>query len=423
MTNYKESGRKFNDIWALILYIVYSLTLLAALCFYSQTSNYFVLLQKFDFKIILVTFFFIILQFFSLLAGFILFPAPIMHFSCVGMPIISFIFALLYRDALSIAVTGIFSLIALGFYFFIFKHQIKYAAVICQRAASIIKKNSFITFSYLVGSSLLSGIVVYIITSALRYFPKEFIFTATIFGIALLFYWTLFNVLYSLRVFVSSYVLLHYIEHGQNADIGSQSLMNLFYALGSICFGGLLVAIVSALQLLVDREAQNRRNNGGSAIFALLIGIILNILRDLIDYSNQWTFCYISLTGKDYINSTKESWTCIFRTYGMMINSYLSESIIAIISVLFTIMFGFVSFQILSSSFSQTPNKFSDPDLLYSYLFLFFTYSFVSVSIYCVFESAVKALLFTNTLLPAQIRNKDEKLSETFNAQRKNARS
>lgn len=71
------------------------------------------------------------------------------------------------------------------------------------------------------------------------------------------------------------------------------------YSFGSICFGSLVVAILSAINSLL-RRAQRR-----CGLLYCVIACIMQCIENLMKYLNKWAFVYVGLYGYDYKTAGK----------------------------------------------------------------------------------------------------------------------
>lgn len=79
------------------------------------------------------------------------------------------------------------------------------------------------------------------------------------------------------------------------------------YSFGSICFGSLLNAIITALRVMTQQAQENSINNDqdGAALLYCCLTCILSLLEDIIEYFNQWAFIFVGIWGLDYLESGK----------------------------------------------------------------------------------------------------------------------
>ena len=84
---------------------------------------------------------------------------------------------------------------------------------------------------------------------------------------------------------------------------------SLTYSFGSICFGSLVQAIVTALRVIVENARNSRNNQTNQDCGALLICIldcILSCLEDIVEYFNQWAYVFVGIYGYSYLQSGKK---------------------------------------------------------------------------------------------------------------------
>lgn len=81
------------------------------------------------------------------------------------------------------------------------------------------------------------------------------------------------------------------------------------YSFGSISFGSLIVAIVQLLRQACNIAKQNEQAQGNllGTIFFWVLGCFIGLLDWLIQFFNEYAFCYIALYGKAYVPAAKVS--------------------------------------------------------------------------------------------------------------------
>lgn len=130
------------------------------------------------------------------------------------------------------------------------------------------------------------------------------------------FFWTLFNSNYFFQVYNTSVMAFNLYEFSDTSFL--TSLKNTLYSLGSICLGGLLIAIVTTLRFFVDRarndnDRRNENRNLITSILLCIVTILLSVLENFLEFQNSLTFPYIAIHGKKYSESVKESFDFIER--------------------------------------------------------------------------------------------------------------
>lgn len=115
------------------------------------------------------------------------------------------------------------------------------------------------------------------------------------------------------------------------------------YSFGSICFGSLLVAIISFLRLMLE-SSEDRNSIGGA-----LADCFLRILEDLMRYFNTYAFTQVALYGKNYTKAASDTWSLIHRSgLGAVINDNLTGSVLALGSFFIGLVGGFTAAIIFS---------------------------------------------------------------------------
>lgn len=97
------------------------------------------------------------------------------------------------------------------------------------------------------------------------------------------------------------------------------------YSFGSICFGSLLVSIISFLRFLLN-TSDDRNSIAGA-----LTDCLLSILEDLLRYFNTYAFTQVAIYGKPYIEAAKSTWDLVKSSgVGAIINDNLIGSVIGL---------------------------------------------------------------------------------------------
>ena len=129
-------------------------------------------------------------------------------------------------------------------------------------------------------------------------------------------FWTFINALYFFKVYVTSVVSYNLVEFGEHSRMSSV-IKNTMYALGSICFAGLVVAAVSTLRFFVNQEKRRRSRNKEEgdmiAIILCIMALLLSLLEDIIKFINTLTLPYIAIHGGGYVKSVKKSYDISMR--------------------------------------------------------------------------------------------------------------
>ena len=85
----------------------------------------------------------------------------------------------------------------------------------------------------------------------------------------------------------------------------SSFVRSMTYSFGSICFGSLLEALITALRVLAEnaRDQSREDNDGCASILYCVLECILSLLEDIIEYFNQWAYVLIGIYGYSYLES------------------------------------------------------------------------------------------------------------------------
>eukprot|EP01133_Synstelium_polycarpum_P011478 gene11478-13381_t len=82
---------------------------------------------------------------------------------------------------------------------------------------------------------------------------------------------------------------------------------------GSICFGSLLIAIVSTLRFLADSMMNNK--NGIVKLIGCILGCILSMMEGILRFFNVYAFTQVAIYGKSYCESAKSTFE-LFKNRG-----------------------------------------------------------------------------------------------------------
>lgn len=98
-------------------------------------------------------------------------------------------------------------------------------------------------------------------------------------------------------------------------------------SLGSICFGSLLVAILSAIKAMLDAASRNEE----SSLAQECVRCIVSCLEDLMKYFNVYAFSRIAIYGSSFWTAGKETFD-LFKSRGfdVIINDDLTGTVLAI---------------------------------------------------------------------------------------------
>mmetsp|Transcript_25879 Transcript_25879/g.38279 ORF Transcript_25879/g.38279 Transcript_25879/m.38279 type:complete len:514 (+) Transcript_25879:71-1612(+) len=144
-------------------------------------------------------------------------------------------------------------------------------------------------------------------------------------------YWTIKVIFNTIRVTVAGVMATWCFDAADASSCCSNAVTSsiaraIILSLGSICFGSLLEAIISALRTIAEmakarEDADGNKCDAGSILLCILT-CILNLLEDIIEYFNQWAYVYVGIYGTSYLESGKRvmdlfrnrGWTALFTT-------------------------------------------------------------------------------------------------------------
>ncbi|KAF7682766.1 Protein PNS1 [Astathelohania contejeani] len=390
---YRTGSRKFHDAPAFIGYVVVTLIVNSIYILYGNQSTK---PKNFSFPmptiliasgiclVTLVCFMFI---------SFLLFPEFMLHFGCLAGPLLLIAIALLSNESMFIIMSCIGAGISLFIYFFYLRKNIKYTATILKASTKIIMKNILGIVTIIFISSCLQILQLFILLMNENKKVENNFFLYFIF--ILQSFWTLANIAYFMRVYVGTIISLTLFKDtaGEFSSLGFEALKNSLLALGSICLGGFLLALVTTLRLLLDKnEHENReRRNIAGQIFAMILSVLLSILEDIIKCANDWSFSYLAVHGKSYVESVKGSWNVVIRgKNSVLINSLCITPILGIFQILFVAIYAFI----IGLTVSDIPELFSETRIIGTASTIFIT-MFSLISFAAIFDAATKSFLFS----------------------------
>lgn len=402
---YKLSNRNFHDAWAFILYIIFT-----------AGANTYYFLQPVTLKMeqlppplaISVTLGTIALSFILMTFSFCFFAEAMLHIGCIGAPIASIILACLSGDILAICIAAIYGVISLGLYLAVYRKHIKYSAMVLESSARIIGRYAFILGFTIVVTAAIIVLQVFIALSRVNEdaFNNRIIFLLLFMQL----YWTYFNSMYFFTVFSSSIVALDIFTLGLNVNITLESFKNTLYSLGSIAFGGLLVALIATARLAVTMRTDEReRRSLISQIFSAIILFILRLLEDIVKFVNKWTFTYMAVHGDSYTNSIKNAFQAASRGNN---NILLNSLVIMPIIQLYSLGISILVFSGLALSIKVYVKN------VVGYVVLFaISYVILSLGL-STYDSCSKAFLFAYEKDPRAVREKYFKTYEALELQK-----
>ncbi|OUM51920.1 hypothetical protein BVG19_g1060 [[Candida] boidinii] len=184
----------------------------------------------------------------------------------------------------------------------------------------------------------------------------------------------------------------HFGKNGPKYPAYGAFVRAISYSFGSICFGSLLVSLVSTLRSLLtifkekildelsrSRESDdddddgdnfdggvgNRENSSSSLIFILIFNVLEFLIVEIencFKLFNKYAFSYVALYGTSYISSAKQTFNFLkYRGLQVLIAKSLIESTLTVFSILCSIfsLLGFIlMLNFLKFTFSDYPELY-----------------------------------------------------------------
>ncbi|ORX86358.1 DUF580-domain-containing protein [Anaeromyces robustus] len=312
------SGKSFTDI---VIMIGASLGAAALM-----TLLYMTLVQKFTGKMIKGTFIISI----------------IMNFVYAGI-------ALVFKSF----ILGIIMIIGAFLYmlcYFFWRKRIPFAKVMLKTVTTVTKKfpaTIFVGFLGCVVAALWYGFIALTLVGAITYIRTEInegaAYVAYVFLI-FSFFFTSQVINNFVHVTISGVFATYYFrgvnEPGTNkieVDVRNPTLKSFNRAattsFGSICFGSLLIALVSTLRVLANQAKQEAAEDENYllCLIACCVECILSCIEDGIEYFNIYAFTEVAIYGKPYCQAAKDTWTlCKARGIEALINDNIIGNVLSI---------------------------------------------------------------------------------------------
>lgn len=406
-----EKKRKFHDMWAFALYVLFTAT--ATVFMGTNMKDMPPGISSLALPVIATNIAIVSVFVIGILIATRYFPEALIFTMNVVFPVLLFIASLFVHPGFIIG-TAITLLISLWVYFVTIKPALPVIAAAMRATSRILSSNILGAVVVLVVSCTLQIIQTYIL---LRTIGNDRTQNQSIALFALFVfnnYWTLFNIIYFTQVLVSSIVINHALN--EHPSFG-QALSNSICALGSISFASMIMALISTAQLLIRREADNDRARGNSsllkAVLLCLSACIVAILGDLVRLMNNLSFPYLALHGTGYIDSVKKSFALLEEKRGLTLaNNLAVGSVVAFCTIVFAEML--IAGNGVLAYF--TPSFQKDTTTIISMLVLAIPTLFLAIEFLSMFTSGSQALIYTYMEHPAAVEKFDANLAEKMRA-------
>ncbi|KAI8971865.1 plasma-membrane choline transporter-domain-containing protein [Mycotypha africana] len=174
------------------------------------------------------------------------------------------------------------------------------------------------------------------------------------------FYWTTQVISYVTHVTLSGVFATVYFLNNQIAHpIWGSAKRALTTSFGSICFGGLLIALINTLRYFI----QVARSNTDNEVFAFMLCIldcIIGCYQGLFEWFNQYAFSGVAIYGQAFIPSAKRTWALIQdRGVEALINDNLIGNVLAMGTLLVGVLsslLGYLYLLIAKPAYNATGN-------------------------------------------------------------------
>lgn len=335
--------RKFHDAWAFFLYVIVTATVYGV----AATQGDYLLLRSvgINYHLAAVALGYLAAFVFATVFLFHFFPKFTLHFSLLGGNILNLYFVLHFHNTYTITYAVLWGVNSMIFYFLYGYHHIAFTSIILRDSARIL----IAYFVHFVLAEIVS-MTLLVAHCAAIFFCAPGMLTGTHTGVlealfVLNYFWTENNMLYVLTVFSSSIAGIHVLGRGKPRRVLSGALRNTFFALGSICMGGLIIAVVKTLQYFVRRSHRDRKSLLTSILSAVCM-LLLYFLEDIARTINDWAFPYLAIHGTSFKSSAASSFQVAVQGSGtaIMASSCINMAIFFVVATGFLGSYALVLF-------------------------------------------------------------------------------
>ncbi|KAL0265794.1 UNVERIFIED_CONTAM: hypothetical protein PYX00_011509 [Menopon gallinae] len=302
--------RKVHDIWALVAFAVYSATTNCLMIMHDRTKQHQVDLGL-VYRISRDAGAFMVVFVLVTLLAFRFVPKPTLHASFVASIAFFLVLAAASSSALGILLFFLGAGMSLYVYIYWGMKFIPFTSEVLKGATTMILEHGLSIF--LVHILVTAVFAAQAVLSFLTLFStdvREEYYLHIMFFLQMT--WSAANAMYFFTVFVSSIISIHLFNAGRPVRTLIEPLANTLYAAGSICLGGLLLAVVYVMRYMLRQSvSEDRRRRGEQSvlerIFVVILEILLVFLEEIIQLANDWVFVYIAVYGKSYKKALRGS--------------------------------------------------------------------------------------------------------------------
>lgn len=306
----RRDKRVFHDGWAFYLYFL-SYIIIITIFFVnigdtSKIETIFADLNKNNFLLLNAGLFFMAALIFLICCYFI--PKVLLWIVVLSVPSITALTLIKAPNVQALSlVFGVISLIWVLIFAFLILRHINYISKMLSAAAGILIR----TFPVLVLVLAISTTFMILQLLPMIIDSKDNqILQRLKWGNVLLQFWTIEIFAYFNMVLISS---ISYNILTSNSCCLSKSLSNTFYALGSISYAALIMALISTLRMFVNEQRNGDRSRRSifSTILLAITGFILDALSAIAEFANSLSMPYLAVFGTNYEDSVVKSFGLI----------------------------------------------------------------------------------------------------------------
>jgi hypothetical protein len=190
--------------------------------------------------------------------------------------------------------------------------------------------------------------------------------------------------------------------------IGDSIYRSVTYSFGSICFGSLLVAIVQALRALNHQL----RGQDDARLLVCIIDCILACIEGIIEYLNKWAYIYVGLYGYNYLDAGRNV-ISLFAAKGWssIITDDLANNVLTMMSFMIASLTGLVGYILASMNNNLLADLGLESPGGTGFLFGFFIGFIFSSLVMSIVSSAVDTVIVCFAEGPAEFDANHPELS------------
>ncbi|KAI7870122.1 plasma-membrane choline transporter-domain-containing protein [Spinellus fusiger] len=174
------------------------------------------------------------------------------------------------------------------------------------------------------------------------------------------FYWTTQVITYVTHVTLAGlFATVYFVNDAIRHPILGSAKRALTTSFGSICFGGLLMAIVNSIHFFISMA----RGNVDSPIAGFILCIlecIVGCIEGILEWFNYYAFSGVAIYGQAFVPSAKRTWALIKnRGIEAIINDNLIGNVLfmgVILVGILSSLFGFIYLEIAKPAYNTTGN-------------------------------------------------------------------